>query len=83
MPHERILHYRRSRARPEDGAYTLFCIVTYNGQVAPALSFQRPHCFPAFEGEEAWFRVRWYSKRRFEIIEQVANRRGAPMPVQA
>lgn len=79
MPTERILHYRRSRARPEDGAYTLFCIVTCDGQIAPALSFQRPDRFPEFEGEEAWFRVRWFSKRKFDVIEQVADRQGAPL----
>lgn len=78
MPTERILHYRRARARPEDGAYTLFCIVTYNGEVAPALAFRRPDQYPEFEGEQAWFRVRWFSKRKFEVIEQVADRSGAP-----
>lgn len=83
MPDERILHYRRSRAQPHDGGYTLFCVVTYNGEVAPALSFQRPDRFPDFDGEEAWFRVRWFSKRRFEVIEQVADKSGAPLPAAA
>ena len=26
---------------------------------------------PEFEGEEAWFRVRWFSKRRRDFIEQI------------
>lgn len=79
MPDERILHYRRSRALADAGGYTLFCIVTYNGELAPALAFRRPDQFPEFEGEEAWFRVRWFSKRRFEILERVADKGGAPV----
>lgn len=79
MPTERILHYRRTRARVEDGAYTLFCIVTGGGELAPALAFRTPDQFPEFAGEEAWFRVRWFSKRKFEVIEQVADRAGAPL----
>lgn len=79
MPTERILHYRRARARPEDGGYTLFCVVTWNGETAPAVAFRRPDQFPDFAGDEAWFRVRWFSKRRFEVIEQVSDRTGARM----
>ncbi|HEY0927960.1 hypothetical protein [Brevundimonas sp.] len=77
MPTERILHYRRARARLEDGGYTLFCIVTGNGELAPALAFRRPDQCPDFAGEEAWFRVRWFSRRKFEVIEQVSDRTGA------
>lgn len=83
MPTERILHYRRSRARVEDGAHTLFCIVTHRGQLAPALAFRRPDQYPEFEGEEAWFRVRWFSKRKFEVIEQVAAPGGSPLRMDA
>ena len=79
MPTERILHYRRARARPEDGGYTLFCVVTWNGEPAPAVAFRRPDQFPDFVGDEAWFRVRWFSKRKFEVIEQVSDRTGARM----
>jgi hypothetical protein len=39
--------------------------------------------FPEFEGEEAWFRGRWFSKRRFEVIQQVADKHGAPLVAEA
>lgn len=80
MAHERILHYRRHRALPNAGGYTLFCSVTYNGELGHALGYPKPDRFPEFEGDEAWFRVRWFRRGKFEVIEQVADRQGRPMP---
>lgn len=80
MPDERILHYRRARALPNGGGHTLFCVVTYNGTELTALGFPGPERFPDFDGEEAWFRVRWYRRGKFEVIRQVADKHGAPMP---
>ena len=45
--------------------------MTYCGQLAPALAFLSPGQFPEFEGEEAWFRVLWYSKRKREFLAQI------------
>ncbi|RZJ47396.1 MAG: hypothetical protein EON87_00750 [Brevundimonas sp.] len=80
MPTECILHYRRRRARPEAGGHTLFCNVTRDGGINDVMGYPTPNRFPDFAGEEAWFRVRWFSTRRFEVIEQVADRQGAPLP---
>lgn len=81
MPTERILHYRRHRALPDVGGHTLFCTVTYHGELGSALGYPTPECFPEFEGDEAWFRVRWFRRGKFDVIEQVADRRGSPMPM--
>lgn len=83
VPQDRILHYRRQRALPDAGGHTLFCVVTYNGEFGRALGYPTPAKFPEFEGDEAWFRVRWTNRSRFEVIEQVADRSGAPLPVEA
>jgi hypothetical protein len=45
--------------------------MTYDGGLFGALGYLRPGQFPEFEGEEAWFKVRWFSKSRREFIEQV------------
>lgn len=83
MPHERILHYRRYRALPDGGGRTLFCAVTHRGEFGDALGYPTPDRFPEFEGDEAWFRVRWFRRGKFEVIEQVADSRGRPMPGKA
>lgn len=75
MPDIRIVHLARHRFLPQDGAGTVFCVMTYDGKVGPALAFVRPGEFPEFEGEEAWFRVRWFNKRRREFIEQIEGRK--------
>ncbi|HWW10965.1 MAG TPA: hypothetical protein VN018_00510 [Brevundimonas sp.] len=80
MPYERVLHYRRQRALPNAGGHTLFCTVTRDGGINDVIGYPTPNRFPDFEGEEAWFRVCWFSKRKFEVIEQVADRTGAPLP---
>ena len=80
MPHERILHYRRRRALPNAGGHTLFCTVTRDGGINDVMGYPTPSRFPDFDGEEAWFRVRWFSKRRFEVIEQVADKQGSSWP---
>lgn len=79
MPHERILHYRRHRALPDAGGHTLFCTVTYDGGIFDVLGYPTPDRFPDFDGEVAWFRVRWFRKGKFEVIEQVADRAGAKL----
>lgn len=66
----RTVHLARHRFLPEDGGGTVFCVMTYRGQ-APALAYLKPGEFPEFDGEQAWFRVRWFSKRRREFIEQI------------
>lgn len=83
MPTERILHYRRMRALPDVGGHTLFCNVTADGGINSVIGYPTPNKFPDFRGEEAWFRVRWFSKRRYEIIEQVADKSGAPLSASA
>ncbi len=75
MPDVRTVHLARHRFLPQDGGGTVFCIMTYDGKPAPALAFLTPGKFPEFEGEEAWFRVRWFSKHRREFIEQMKGRK--------
>lgn len=74
MPHIRTVHLARHRFLPQDGGGTVYCVMTYRGEVGPALAFLRPGQFPEFEGEDAWFRVRWFSKHRRDFIEQIAGR---------
>ena len=50
---------------------SVFCIVTYDGNVGRALAYLNPGQFPEFDGEEAWFRVRWHSKLRRDFLEQI------------
>ena len=78
MPSERILHYRRMHALPDVGGHTLFCNVTWDGGLNDVIGYPTPDKFPDFAGEEAWFRVRWFSKRKFQVIEQVTDQEGAP-----
>jgi hypothetical protein len=71
MAHERTIHLRRHRFLPDAGGGTVFCTMTYDGKSLSALAFVHPGQFPEFEGEEAWFRVRWYSKRKREFLFQL------------
>lgn len=71
MPDIRTIHLARHRLLPQDGAGTVFCVMTFKGEPGPALAFLLPGQFPEFEGEKAWFRVRWFSKHRREFIEQI------------
>lgn len=77
MPDVRTVHLARHRFLPNAGGGTVFCVMTYRGEVGPALAYLSPGQFPEFDGEEAWFRVRWFSKRRREFIEQIGGRDGA------
>ena len=79
MPRDVILHLRRSRFLPQDGGGTVFCVATYTGSIFGALAYLKPGSYPEFEGEEGWFRVEWHSKKRFRVVEQVADRSGIPM----
>ena len=74
MPDIRTVHLARHRLPPQDGAGTAFFIMTFDGKPGPALAFLKPGEFPEFEGEAAWFRVRWFNKRRREFIEQIGSR---------
>ncbi|MBU1323831.1 MAG: hypothetical protein KJ676_01160 [Alphaproteobacteria bacterium] len=67
----RTVHLARHRFLPAAGGGTVFCVMTYDGRVLGALAYLTPGQFPEFEGEEAWFRVRWFSKRRREFLEQI------------
>lgn len=67
----RTVHLARQRLLPNAGGGTVFCVMTYRGEAGPALAYLTPGQFPEFNGEEAWFRVRWFSKRRREFIEQI------------
>ena len=71
MPDIRTVHLARRRLLPADGGGTVFCVMTYSGAKGPPLAYLDPGQYPEFDGEEAWFRVRWFSKRRREFIEQV------------
>lgn len=75
MPDIRTVHLARHRFLPQDGGGTVFCIMTYDGKPGPALAYLKPGQFPEFDGEQAWFSVRWFSKRRREFIEQVEGHR--------
>jgi len=79
MPHDYTLHLRRTRFLPQDGGGTVFCVLTFEGGVHGALAYLRPGQFPEFDGDEAWFRVRWWHKKRYEWLGQVANKRGDPL----
>lgn len=70
MPDIRTVHLARRRYLPQDGGGTVFCVMTYRGEPSPALAFLKPGEFPEFDGDTAWFRVRWHSKRRREFLEQ-------------
>lgn len=67
----RTVHLARHRFLSNAGGGTVFCVMTYGGQAGPALAHLRRGEFPEFDGEEAWFRVRWFSKRRREFIERI------------
>lgn len=71
MPETRTVHLARHHLLPQDGSDTVFCIMTYRGEPGRALAYLSPGQFPEFEGETAWFRVRWFSKKRREFLEQV------------
>lgn len=74
MPSICTIHLARQRFLPQDGGGTVFCVMTYDGKVGRALAYLPPGQFPEFEGEEAWFRVRWFSKQRREFLEQVESK---------
>ena len=67
----RLIHLRRARFLPQDGGGTVFCVMSYRGGTHGALAYLPPGQFPEFDGEEAWFRVRWVSKAKREFLEQV------------
>lgn len=73
MPSQWILRVRRQRARPNAGGPTLFGNVTYDGGVDGVLRYLIHGQYPGFQGEEAWFRIRWFSARCLEVLEQVAD----------
>jgi len=58
----------------------VFCTMTYDGTSLSALAFLNPGAFPEFEGEEAWFRVRWFSKRKREFLSQIDRPPHRPLP---
>lgn len=70
MPYLMSVHLKRHRFLPNAGSGTVFCTMTFDG-TGPALGFLRPGQFPEFEGESAWFRVMWHSKKRREFLEQI------------
>ena len=67
----RTVHLARRHFLRDAGGGTVFCVMTYRGEAGPALAYLKPGEFPEFDGEEARFRVRWFSKRRWEFIEQI------------
>jgi len=70
MPDIRTVHLARHRFLPNAGGGTVYCVMTYRGEIGPALEYLRPGEFPEFDGEQAWFRVRWFSKIKREFIAQ-------------
>lgn len=83
MPDIRTVHLARHRFLPADGGGTVFCIMTYDGKPGPALAYLNAGQFPEFDGEGAWFRVQWRSRRSRQFLEQVADRSGAPLAAGA
>lgn len=79
-PQVRILHLKRMRSLPNDGSRTLCCILSYQGGTFDRLGFVDPGKYPEFDGEAAWVRVHWWSKSNYQVIEQVINAAGEPMP---
>ena len=79
MPRHVIVHLRRTRYLPKDGGGTVYCVMTYTGDLFGALAYLRPGSYPEFEGDEAWFRVEWHSKKRFRVLKQVADKSGTPL----
>lgn len=77
MPSIRTVHLARHRLLPQAGGETVFCVMTYNGEIGPALAHLKPGQFPEFEGEAALFRVRWFSKSRRDFLEQIEERYGS------
>lgn len=77
MSRDLILHLRRTRYLPKDGGGTVYCVMTHTGDLFGALAYLRPGSYPEFDGDEAWFRVEWHSKRKYRVLEQVADRSGA------
>ncbi len=72
MPaHIMHVHLARHRYLLQDGSGTVYCVMTFDGSAGPAVAFLRPGHYPEFEGESAWFRVRWHSKKRRDFLEQV------------
>ncbi|RZI98476.1 MAG: hypothetical protein EON90_13290 [Brevundimonas sp.] len=65
---------------PHDGNRTLYFILGFGGGTFDRLGFVDPDRCPEIEGEAAWVRVQWWSKSNYRVIEQVADRSGAPMP---
>lgn len=78
-PKEWILHFQRHRFLPDAGGGTVFVCVTYDGGIFDVIRRLSPGQYPEFEGEEAWFRVIMYPRRRLEILEQVQDKSGAPL----
>lgn len=78
-PQHRILHLRRMRTLANEGARTLCCVVTHSGGLFDRVGFLDPGRYPEFEGEAAWVRVDWWSKANFRVVEQVADKSGAPL----
>lgn len=78
-PQTRILHLRRMRSLPNDGSRTLCCVLSCHGTLFDRIGFVNPGRYPEFDGEEAWVRVDWWSKSNFQVVEQVADRSGAPL----
>lgn len=70
IPQIRTVHLARHRFLPRDGGGTVYCTMTFRGQ-GSALALLAPGEFPEFVGEAGWFRVRWYSKRRRDFLEQI------------
>jgi hypothetical protein len=71
MPDIRTVHLARHRLQPNAGGGTVYCVMTYRGEPGPALAFIRPGEFPEFEGDAAWFSVRWFNKSRRQFLEQI------------
>jgi len=74
-----VVHLRRHRFLPNAGGGTCFVCVTYRGE-SDTLAFLHPGQFPEFEGDQAWFQALQHPRKRFELIRQVANKAGEPLP---
>lgn len=63
---------------PNDGSRTLYFILGHDGGTFNRRGFVRPEACPEIDGDRAWVRVHWWSKSKYRVIEQVADKTGAP-----
>lgn len=59
------------------GAEAVYCIMTYRGEIGPALAFLSPRKFLQFEVEKPWDRMQWFDKQSRHFIAQIEPANGS------